>query len=93
METLVIALCAAVFLLAVVVFSPVVVAIDSRNRQVRVRWLFVMEFRTPLPWTPGRKSLTLFRREVPLRKRRPTAPPSGVEKEPAERLAGKPRPR
>lgn len=83
METLLIVLCAIVVLLAVVVFSPVVIAVDSRNRQVRVRWLFVMELEAPLPWMPGRKRFTLFHRPIPLRERPTSGPPVEAKAEPS----------
>jgi len=86
-ETLLIVLCAVVVLLAVVVFSPVMIAVDSRNRQVRVRWLFAMEFQAPLPWTPGRKRFTLFHRPIPLGERATPAQPAEAKEEPA----GKPK--
>ncbi|HKT10283.1 MAG TPA: hypothetical protein VJW77_00520 [Terriglobia bacterium] len=60
METLLIAICVAAFLLAVVVFSPVVIAVDSREQQLRVRWLLTLEFQIPLPWTEGRKFFKAF---------------------------------
>ena len=67
MEIFLIALCVAVFLLAIVILSPVVVAVDSRNRHVRVRWLYVLEFQMPLPLSAGEKRLYVFRRPVSLR--------------------------
>ncbi len=71
MEILLIVLCVAVSLLAIVVFSPVVVAVDSRNRQVRLRWLFVLQFLMPLPGTAGEKRLWVFQKAVPLRPQKP----------------------
>lgn len=65
-----------VFLLAMIVFSPVIVSIDSRNRQVRLRWLYVLELHTPLPWVAGEKRLFVFRKPVPLRVRQPSGKPA-----------------
>ncbi|HET7212689.1 MAG TPA: hypothetical protein VFL79_03820 [Terriglobia bacterium] len=73
METLLIAICAAVFLLAVAVFSPVVIAVDSRKRQLRIRWLLALEFQMPLPWTKGRKFLKAFGKPFPVREKQPAA--------------------
>jgi hypothetical protein len=75
-EIFLIAFCLVVFLVAMVVFSPVVVAIDSRSRQVRVRWLFVLEFLMPLPWTAGEKRLYVFRKPVALKERERTKAPA-----------------
>ncbi len=71
METFLIALCVVVLVLAIIVFSPVIVAIDSRNRQMRLRWLFALEFLMPLPGTKGEKRLCIFQKPVPLRPKEP----------------------
>ena len=84
METLLIVLCAIVFFLAIVVFSPVVIAVDSRDRQVRIRWLFALEFQMPLPGTSGQKSFTVFRRPFPIHEEQPAA---RVKKEKSVRTA------
>ena len=64
MESLLVALCAVAFLLGVLVFSPVVVTVDSRSRQLRVRWLAVLEYLRPLPGTSGETCLSVLRRTV-----------------------------
>jgi hypothetical protein len=93
-ETLLIVFCVIVFLLAIVVFSPIAIAVDSRNRQVRVRWLFVLEFQTPLPGTAGQKCFTIFRKRFPVRGQQPAAEVTGVKKEkPAKAEAAAPKPR
>ncbi|MEJ2007976.1 MAG: hypothetical protein P8Z30_07440 [Acidobacteriota bacterium] len=81
MGTLLIVLCVIVFLLAIVLFSPVVIAVDSRSRQLRIRWLSVLEFQMPLPGTVGQKRFTIFRKTVPIRERNPAAEAAGVKKE------------
>jgi hypothetical protein len=52
-------------------FSPVVVTVDSGNGQVRVRWLTMLEFLSPLPGTAGEARLSVAGRpfRVPLRKK------------------------
>jgi hypothetical protein len=83
-ETLLIVLCVIVFLLAIVVFSPVVIAVDSHDRQVRIRCLFALEFQMPLPGTSGQKSLTVFRRPFPIHQQQPA---TKVKKEESARTA------
>lgn len=85
METLLIVLCVVVFLLAIVVLSPVVIAVDSRQRQLRIRWLLALEFQMPLPGTAGRKYFAVFHKPFPVRETQP-----GVVKkeEPAGAAAG-----
>lgn len=73
METLLIVLCIMILLLAIVMFSPVVIAVDSRDRQVRIRWLSALEFQMPLPGTSGQKCLTVFHRPFPIHERQPAA--------------------
>jgi hypothetical protein len=72
-ETLLIVLCFVVFLLAIVVFSPVVIAVDSRKRQLRIRWLLTVELQMPLPGTAGRKYLVVFHKPFPVREKQPAA--------------------
>jgi hypothetical protein len=81
LETLLIVCCVLVFLLAIVLFSPVVIALDSRNRQVTLRWLYFLEFQLPLPGSAGQRILSLFRKAIPIRKRKPAAPPAPAEAE------------
>ena len=76
MEILLIVLFIIAAILAYVVFSPIVISIDSRHREVRLRWLAALAFQMPLPGTAGQKSLTIFRRSVPIHQRQP-----GTEKQ------------
>jgi hypothetical protein len=86
-EIFLIALGVVVLLLAVVVFSPVLIAVDSRNRQVRVRWLSAVEFLMPLPGTAGEKRLCVFRKLVPLRPKEPVKPAAEAPKARGKRRA------
>ncbi len=81
METLLIELCVVVLLFAAVVFSPVVIAVDSRNRQVRIRWLLALEFQMPLPGASGQKSVAIFRKPFPIREQQAAAGSGGAKKE------------
>ncbi|HEX5412210.1 MAG TPA: hypothetical protein VFZ27_10140 [Terriglobia bacterium] len=81
METLLIVLFVIAVVLAVIVFSPVMVSVDSHHRQVRIRCLFALEFETPLPWTAGPKRFAIFHRPMPLRERQPSTEAPGVKKE------------
>jgi hypothetical protein len=90
-ETLLIVLCIVVFLLAIVVFSPVVIAVDSRNRRVRVRWLLALEFQTPLPGAKGQKCFSIFRKPFPIREQQPAAAGASVKKEKPVKEEQKPR--
>lgn len=81
MEILLIVLFIIAAIMAVVIFSPIMISVDSRNRQVRVRWLSALEFQMPLPGTAGQKCLTIFRRPMPIRERQPGTEVTGVEKE------------
>lgn len=69
MEALLIVLCVVAFLLAIVAFSPVVIAVDSRERQLRIRWLLALEFQMPLPGTAGRKSFAVFHKPFAVREK------------------------
>ena len=78
MEIFLIVLCVIVFILAIVVFSPVVIAFDSRARSLRLRWLFALEFHVPLPGSQKPKALYIFRKPVALRERPPAAGPESI---------------
>lgn len=65
METLLVVLCVVAFLVGIVVFSPVVVTVDSRDRLLRVRWLSILEYLRPLPGTSGEAGLRVFQKWVP----------------------------
>ena len=88
METLLIVFCVVVFLQAIVVFSPVVIGVDSRQRQLRIRWLLALEFQMPLPWTEGRRFFTAFGKPFAIRRERPRAG-GGVKKEKPAEARGK----
>jgi hypothetical protein len=61
----------AVLLAAAGLFTPVVLAVDSKSREVRVRWLAVLEYRRPLPGAEGATHLSFAGKRVPLRVRAP----------------------
>lgn len=82
MESLLVALCIVAFLLGIVVFSPVVVTVDSRSRQLRVRWLAILEYLRPLPGTSGEVCFYFLRR--PVSHRVPTKRAAEAEKPPAK---------
>lgn len=90
MEIFLIVLCAVFFLLAIVMFSPVVIAVDSRQQKMCVRWLRALEFHMPLPGTPGRKYFAIFHKPLLVHRRHPFAEAAGVE---VEKLAKAPKPR
>ena len=96
MESLLVALCVIAFLgavaIALVVFSPVVITVDSRQRQLRVRWLQFLEYLRPLPGASGEAGLYVFRRPVLRQARQPVKEPP-KPKEPAKEKARAPRPR
>ncbi len=81
METLLIVLCVVIFLLAAAVFSPAVIAVDSRNRQVRIRWLLALEFQMPLPGAAGQMYVAIFRKPFPIREEQAAAETAGVKSE------------
>ena len=81
METLLLVLCVVVFLLAIVAFSPVVIVVDSRNRQIRIRWLLALEFQMPVPGATGQKFFSIFRKRFPIPEQQPAAQAAGVKKE------------
>lgn len=90
METLLIVLCVVVFLLGVVIFSPVVVTVDSRDRLLRIRWLSILEYLRPLPGTSGETRLFVFRRQLTQPARKPEARKAEI-KTPKRRRRGKQR--
>ncbi|TAM82156.1 MAG: hypothetical protein EPN47_09415 [Acidobacteria bacterium] len=81
MEYLLVVLLVIAAILAIAMFSPVMILVDSRQRQVRVRWLFALGFQAPLPGTAGQKFFTIFRRPIPIHRRQPRAEATGVDKE------------
>lgn len=83
MEAALITVCVFAFLLAIVVFSPVVITVDSAKRRLRVRWLVALEYLRPLPGASGDAGLYVFRKPVSLGPR-PSgqASPAGQESKP-----------
>jgi hypothetical protein len=83
-EMLLIALCAVVFLgaalAAVIVFSPVVITLDSRERRLRIRWLAVLEYLRPLPGASGKSGFYIFRRPVTRKPQEPGKAPARKQK-------------
>ncbi len=74
MEYLLIGLCIVAFLtvaaVAFVVFSPVVITVDSRRRHVRVRWLMVLEYLLSLPGGAGESGFYFLRKPVAFKVRK-----------------------
>ena len=70
---------AAVAMIAVLVFSPVVITVDSRQRHLRVRWLKFLEFQRPLFGGVGPSGFYVFRRPVRFAAREATAEPRPEE--------------
>lgn len=75
MEGLLIVLCVLVFFGAIFAFSPVVLTLDSCNRQVQVRWLAMLEYWRPLPGTSGESCVYFFRKPMRLWAQRPAKEP------------------
>jgi hypothetical protein len=55
-------------------FTPVVVLIDSCRRDVKVRWSFLLSYASPLPGTKGGHRLSVAGIPVPLSTPKPKAP-------------------
>jgi hypothetical protein len=55
---------AALVLIAVALFSPLVFTIDSANRRLRVRWLAALEYSRPLPGGEGEAGMSIMGRPV-----------------------------
>ncbi|MDE3138002.1 MAG: hypothetical protein KGL59_15580 [Acidobacteriota bacterium] len=56
---------------AVVIFSPVVLVVDSAGGEVRVRWLVALEYWRPLPWAEGEARLSFAGIALRLPERKP----------------------
>jgi hypothetical protein len=61
-----------VLLMAAALFSPLVITIDSANRQLRVRWLAALEYWRPLPWAEGKAGIGIAGKAIRLPARRGT---------------------
>ena len=59
-------------ILTLLLFSAVVVEVDTGSRLVRVRWSFLLAYRQPLPGTKGERQLSIagFSVLLPQRKRK-----------------------
>jgi hypothetical protein len=73
-------------MIAVLVFSPVVITVDSRHRQVRVRWLMVVEYLRPLPGGAGKSGFYVFRKPVPFAARETKPKPQPAKPQRKRRL-------
>ncbi len=80
---------AALLAAAAALFSPIVVTVDSARSQLRVRWLFGMEFRRPLRGGEGETKLTIAGKRVPIRARK-AKPKRKKPAAPRERRRGAP---
>jgi len=77
--TIVLIAFAAIVLLAlamasIAIFSPVVLVVDSAGRQVRVRWLFGLEYLRPLPGSEGETRLSFAGKALRRPERKPKRP-------------------
>src|SRR5215469_14399902 len=63
-------------ILTLLVFTPVVVLVDSRRRDVKVRWSFLLSYVSPLPGadTGQQLELSVAGISVPLSRPKPKAP-------------------
>jgi hypothetical protein len=75
-------LLAVLLALGVALFLPVVLLIDSENRQLRVRWLAALEYWRPLPGAQGESGLSIAGRPVglPAGRRKPAGAPGKPRK-------------
>ena len=69
-------------ILALLMFTPVVVLVDSRSRDVKVRWSFLLSYVSPLPGadTGQQLELSVAGISVPLRRPKRKAPPERKNK-------------
>jgi hypothetical protein len=79
----------AVLLAAFALFSPVVLAVDSASRELRVRWLRAVEYRRPLPGARGEARLWVAGKRIALQARARKEEKKREER--AAAAAGKPR--
>jgi hypothetical protein len=67
-------------LLTVLMFTPVVVLVDSRSRDVKVRWSFLLSYVSPLPGGETDQELSVAGISVPLPRRKQKAAPKRKNK-------------
>jgi len=74
-----VALTVAFVLIAIILFSPVVLIIETSNRAIRARWLGMLEFLIPLPGAKGGVRFSIAGRPVALQPREKTKKPEKKE--------------
>jgi hypothetical protein len=62
-------------ILALLIFTPVVVFVDSRRRDVKVRWSFLLSYVRPFPGAETSRELSVAGISVPLPRPKRGAPP------------------
>jgi hypothetical protein len=62
--------------LALLIFTPVVVLVDSRSRDVKVRWSFLLSYVRPFPGAETHQELSVAGMPVPLPRPKRAASPS-----------------
>jgi hypothetical protein len=77
---------AAAAAITVLVFSPVVITVDSRRRQLRVRWLRILEYLRPLPGGSGKSGFYVFQKPVPFAARETAKKPKAPKPRKKRRL-------
>lgn len=75
----------ALAIIALALFSPVVLSVNSETGQVRVRWFAALEYRRPLPWAKGETAFSMVGKRVALSQSRAAREPE------RETVARKPR--
>ena len=61
--------------IAVALFTPVVLVVDSARAQLRVRWILGLEYQHPLPGAAGTARFALAGKTIRLRSRKPRPKP------------------
>ena len=56
---------------AILLYCPVVITVDSRRRQVQVRWLAILEYLQPLPGSGNKAVLRVAGRQIQFPPRKP----------------------
>jgi hypothetical protein len=92
MAALGVVFCAALLLTGVALFSPIIVTFDSATRQVRVRWLSMVEYVAALPGGKGKSRLSIAGSPVRIRPRKRKAvgegEPPGSQKNRRDQATG-----
>lgn len=68
--------------LALLIFTPLVVLVDSRSRRVKVRWSFLLSYVRAFPGAEGGQELLVVGIPVALPRPKRTAPPKSKKDEP-----------